>query len=162
VRADSHDGSEFRLQLVMHPELPLDQCGDAFERPALAGEAGRHRGIRRSQMLEFHMAGPAYVALFTAQASGSVQLWVNDAVLDIGGLTSRFYKNNHGSSLSRSGRPSRLRPRLHPSGSSAGALAVTGKPAGSPRSIHAIADAKCPARIASGYHASTHAGARRR
>jgi hypothetical protein len=50
-------------------------------------------------MLEFHMAGSAYIALFTAQASGNVQLWVNDAVVGLGGLTSRFYKNNHGSAL---------------------------------------------------------------
>jgi hypothetical protein len=53
-------------------------------------------GPRQTEALDLRFTGTAYVAVFTARASGRVHLWVNDAVLPFLGLTDHFYANNRG------------------------------------------------------------------
>ena len=42
-----------------------------------------------------------YTVDFTAEASGNLSLFINDGVIDLAGLTSRFYANNRGEAMVR-------------------------------------------------------------
>jgi hypothetical protein len=53
-------------------------------------------GTRHVQPLEFHAEGASYEATLVPRISGTLLLWVNDAVFWWNGLSGRFYKNNHG------------------------------------------------------------------
>jgi len=52
---------------------------------------------RHVQPLDFQNEGDHYVARFVPSKSGTVLLWVNDAVVGPHGFSSVYYDNNHGS-----------------------------------------------------------------
>lgn len=55
-------------------------------------------GSRGVQPLQLHfVGGNSYEGHFTASATGTVTVWLNDAILGLSLLTDHFYANNHGS-----------------------------------------------------------------